>query len=187
MLQDNTKPNWTAWITASSAAVVALVGGLWWLNTANGATKPPVVVATSCSGFQADARRLFDNGDTVALSGAFAPGDRVQLEIDFNGGYSWELTGVLADANKADVTGSGTSSTLVRSFSISLSNASYTSAVARGDVNGSYRLEAEVDVKTAGEGAITIKKTRSKPSSAPPKFASASCGPPQEPHPSERG
>jgi hypothetical protein len=174
MLTDGMKPNWTAWITASSAMVLALVGGLWWLNQAKGATAPPTIVATSCSKFAADAQKLFDKGESVALSGTFAPGDRVQLAIDFNGSYSWELTGVLSKVEKADVNG-GSSSTVTRYFSVSLFNLSYAAATARGDVSGSNRLEAEVEVAKAGDGAIVIRKTSSEPSSTPPKFASASC------------
>jgi hypothetical protein len=184
MLKDNTRPNWTARMIAAFAVVLAAGGGLWAFNTANGATEPPIVVATSCSGFEAAAQKLFDQGDTAALSGTFAPGDRVQLAIDFNGvGYSWEMTGVLATPKKTDVTG-GSSSTFTRSISFSIANTSITSAVARGDVSGSARLELEVDVTTAGAGAITVKKTGSMPSFTAPRVASASCG---EPHPLERG
>src|SRR5205085_4461018 len=133
------------------AMVLPLAGGLWFFKTANGATKPPIVIATSCIGFEADAHKLFDKGDTVALSGTFAPGDHVELTVDFKGNYSWELTGVLANTKKAEVTGSGSSSTTTRSISISLFSASYESAVARGDLSGSYRLDAKVDVARAGE------------------------------------
>lgn len=154
--------------------VLALVGGLWLFNKANRDAEPLTVVATSCSGFEADAQKLFDKGETAALSGTFAPGDQVQLAIDFNGvGYSWELTGVLAKAKKAEVTGAGSSTT--GSFSFSTSTKSITSTVSRGDISGFATLDVEIDVTTAGDGAITIKKTSSVPSFKPPRVTSASC------------
>jgi|SRR5262249_19623768 len=167
MLRDNTEPNWTARI-ALFAMVLALVGGLWLFNKANRDMEPPTAVATSCSGFEADAHKLFDKGDTAALSGTFAPGDHVHLAIDFEGvGYSWELTGVLA--KKPDVTGSGWFTTVTRRTT------STTSTTSHGDISGFARLEVELDVTTAGDGAIKIKKTSSVPSFTPPRVASASC------------
>jgi hypothetical protein len=167
--------------------VLALVGGLWWFNEASGDTQPPTIVATSCSGFAAGAQKLVDTGDATVLSGTFAPGDTVQFALDFNGvGYSWELTGVLAKAKRADVTG-GSSSKVTKSFSYSRSITTRTSTVTRGEISGSARLDVEVDVATAGEGAITIRKTSSEPALRAPRVASASCEPWKEPHPLERG
>jgi hypothetical protein len=184
MLRDNTEPNWTARIIALFAMVLALVGGLWLFNKANRDTEPPTVVATSCSGFEADAHKLFDKGDTAALSGTFARGDHVHLAIDFEGvGYSWELTGVLAKAKKAHVTGSGSSTKVTRSVSFSTSTTSITSTVSRGDISGFARLDVEIDVTTAGDGAITIKKASSVPSFTPPRVASASCNASKTAHP----
>jgi hypothetical protein len=154
--------------------VLALVGGLWWFN--NSDREPPTVVATSCSGFETDAHQLFDKGDTVALSGTFAPGDHVHLAIDFNGvGYSWELTGVLATTN-VDVTGPGpfTSNKFTTTYTKPTSTKP-TSTTAHGDISGFATLEVELDVPTAGDGAITINKTSSVPSITSPRVASASC------------
>jgi hypothetical protein len=151
--------------------VLAVVGGLW-LDKANRDTEP-TVVATSCRGFAADARKLFDKGDTVALIGAFAPGDRVSLAIDFEGvGYAWELTGVLAHPRKAEVTGADSSTKLNRSISFFTSTRSSSSS---GHVTGFARLDVEADVATAGDGAILIVKTGSVPSFRSPSIASASC------------
>jgi hypothetical protein len=62
-------------------------------NTANGETETPTVIATSCSGFEADAHKLFDKRGNAALSGTFAAGDHVHLAIDLrDAGYSWENT-----------------------------------------------------------------------------------------------
>jgi hypothetical protein len=156
--------------------VPVLAGGLWLFNKANRDMESPTAVATSCSGFEADAQKLFDKGDTAALSGTFAPGDHVHLAIDLNGlGYSWELTGVLG--KKPDVTGSGWfESGTERTISTTTSRTSTmfnTSTVSRGDITGFARLEVEIDVTTAGDGAITISKTSSMPSFA--RVAIASC------------
>src|ERR1700704_5079839 len=79
MLRD-TEPDRKVRIIALFAMVLALVGGLSLFNKAHGDTEPPTVVtepptfvATSCSGFEADAHKLFDKGDIAALSGTFAP------------------------------------------------------------------------------------------------------------------
>lgn len=174
MLNDSTKPNWIARI-ALLAIVPAAVGG-WFLNEASHDKEPAaVVVSTGCDGFKADALKLFDNGETVALSGAFAPGDRVRLAIDFKGlGYSWDLTGVLATKN-VKLTGPGpynsnkyTSVTRDKSDVI-------TSITSRGEISGFGTVEVDVDVRKAGDGAITIKKTGSVPPLTAPKVTSASC------------
>jgi hypothetical protein len=175
MLSDTTKPSRRARIIAPFAMVLAFVGGLWWFNTANGATEAPTVVATSCSGFKADAQKLFDKGDTAVLSGTFAPGDRVRLAVDFKGiGHAWELTGVLANAKKTDVTGRASFETYTRAVADSPSSPSII-AEARGDISGFGRLDLEIDVAKAGEGAITIKKTSSVPSLILPRVARARC------------
>src|SRR5262249_30046526 len=134
MLRDNTKPNRAARtaavqfvtvIFALVAVVLAVVGGLWLLlfDKANADTEPPIVIASGCSRFEADAHKLFDNGETAALSSTFAPGDHVHLAIDFEGvGYSWELTGALA--KKPAVTGSGWFTTFT------------TSTVSHGKISG---------------------------------------------------
>jgi hypothetical protein len=175
MSTDNTKPNWTARTSGLLAVVLAVVGGLWLLDKANRDTEP-TVVATSCRGFAADARKLFDKGDTVALIGAFAPGDRVSLAIDFEGvGYAWELTGVLAHPRKAEVTGADSSAKHTRVVSFFTSTRSSSSTVTSGHVTGFARLDVEADVATAGDGAILIVKTGSVPSFRSPRVASASC------------
>lgn len=201
MLTDNTALNWTARI-ALLAIVPAVAGGLWLFNQASAGTERPTAVATSCSGFEADAQKLFDQGNIAALSGTFAPGDRVQLAIDFEGaGHSWELTGVLAAAKKADVTGTGSFTTVTTStrFTLSSMSARYRSSTrsvtaptsttmslseaqsssdptsTRGEISGRARLDLEIDVTTAGDGAIRINKTGSVPSLTAPRVASASC------------
>src|SRR6266566_4744248 len=96
---------WKVRIFAVWAIVLALAGGLSLFNKANGGTEPAPAVTANCSEFEANARKLFDQGDTATLRGTFAPGDHVHLAIDFNGvDYSWESTGVLAIMPK--VTGS---------------------------------------------------------------------------------
>ena len=174
MPTDNTKPNWTARTSGLLAVVLAVVGGLW-LDKAN-RDNEPTVIATSCRGFAADARKLFDKGDTVALIGAFAPGDRVSLAIDFEGvGYAWELTGVLAHPRKAEVTGANSSTKVTKVASFFTSTRSSSSTTTGGHVTGFARLDVEADVATAGDGAILIVKTGSVPSFRSPRVASASC------------
>jgi hypothetical protein len=107
MVSGNTAPDRTARIVSLLAMVVALAGGLWLFNPASRDTEAAAVVATGCSGFAADAKTMFDKGDSVMLSGAFAPGDHVHLAIDFKGArYGWQLTGAPA-SEKSEVTGSG--------------------------------------------------------------------------------
>lgn len=94
------------WQVSAAVSIVLAVAGGASLFGPSRATEP-AVVATSCSGFSADAHKLLAFGDSRTLSGAFAPGDHVHLVVDFKGrGYSWKLNGVLGTA-KADVTGSG--------------------------------------------------------------------------------
>jgi hypothetical protein len=152
--------------------VLAVVGGLWLFDNATRDTEPAITIATSCGGFEADANKLFDKGDSAALSGTFAPGDHVHLAIDFNGvGYSWKLTGVLGAAEKKDVTGSSFDS-WTTTIAPTADRAS--STVTRGKISGFARLELEIDVTAAGDGAITINKS-SVPLVALPKVARASC------------
>jgi hypothetical protein len=177
MLNDNKGPNWTARI-ALLAVIPVLAGGLWLFSRANRDT-PSTASVTSCSGFAVDAGKLFDNGDVAALSGTFAPGDRVRLAIDsVSEGYSWELTGVLGKVKKVDITGparfrNGTKSTTHVSL---ITSRSTTSNTAYGDIiSGAGRLNLEIDVTTAGGGAIAFKRAGSAPSSSLPRVASASC------------
>jgi hypothetical protein len=182
MLKDDTKSNWTARIAASLAMVVALSGGLWLSDKASGGTEPATAtaIATSCTKFNADAGKLFDNGDRTALTGTFARGDHVHLIIDFKGaGYSWELTGALGKT--PDVTGTGPFSKYV-TYTYSKpadDNAASTPStpakliMSRGTISGFARLDLELDVASAGEGAITINRTGSVPSFA--RVAIASC------------
>ena len=178
MLKDNTESNWTGRIAASLAIVVALSGGLWLSDKASGGTEPATAIATSCSGFKADAGKLFDKGDGTALRGTFAAGDHVHLVINFNGaGYSWELTGALG--KKPDVTSTGpftytythTKSTVTESESTPPTRT--TSTVSRGRISGFARLDLELDVANAGDGAITINRTGNVPSFA--RVAIATC------------
>jgi hypothetical protein len=176
MLNDSTKPNWTARI-ALLAMVPAVVGGLWLFKDANHDKEPAaVVVSTGCDGFKADALKLFDKGETVALSGAFVPGDRVRLAIDFKGlGYSWDLTGVLATKN-VELTGFKPYSSTFKHTTVTYdASDAITSIKSRGNIGGFARLEMDVDVRTAGEGALTIRKTGGVPSLVAPKVTSASC------------
>jgi hypothetical protein len=184
MSSDDTGPNWKVRIALFAA--VAVAGGLWLFNQAirdSETPTPATAVATSCSRFEVDAQKLFDNGNTAALSGTFARGDHVKLSIDINGvGYSWELTGVLA--KKPDVSGSGWFSSVTRSVTTKSSSgesttsgrSTYTtSTVSRGEVSGLARLDLEIDVSTAGPGAVIVNKTGSVPSFVAAKVISASC------------
>jgi hypothetical protein len=203
MLRD-TEPDRKVRIIALFAMVLALVGGLSLFNKAHGDTEPPTVVtepptfvATSCSGFEADAHKLFDKGDIAALSGTFAPGDHVHLAIDFKGvGYSWELTGVLGKTPDVRFRWfswftwfSSYSTTTTTTFT---PEHTPISTVSHGKINGFARLEVEIDVATAGEGAITINKTSvnktsSMPFFAPPRVAIASCNASKKAQPLQRG
>jgi hypothetical protein len=180
MLKENTESNWTGRIAASLVIVVALSGGLWLSDKASGSTETATAIATSCTKFNADAGKLFDNGDRTALSGTFARGDHVHLIIDFKGaGYSWELTGALGKT--PDVTGTGPFSKYV-TYTYSKpadDNAASTPSspakliMSRGTISGFARLDLELDVANAGEGAITINRTGIVPSLA--RVALASC------------
>jgi hypothetical protein len=193
MSRDNMAPNRKARIIALSAVILAVVGGLSLFDTANGETETPAavaepatVIATGCSGFEADAHELFDKHSNAVLKGTFAPGDHVHLAIDLRGaGYSWELTGVSEGPHftpslpfilfKTTKWHSHTTTTFTRA-----SGSTPVSTVYDGEVNGYARWQLEFDVATAGEGAITIKKTSAdKPSSLPflaqPGVAIASC------------
>jgi hypothetical protein len=187
---------------------LAVVGGLSLSNKANAGTEPaavvtgpPTVVATSCGGFEADAHRLFDKGDIAALNGAFAPGDHVHLAIDFKGvGYSWQLTGVLGKTPDVSFRwfswltwfSSYRTHTRTTFTPASASTPASRSTVSDGEINGFARLEVEIDVAAAGEGAITINKTSvnktsSLPFFAPPRVAIASCNASKNPPPLQRG
>lgn len=162
------------------AIVPALAAALWLSNKdsrdENRDAKPPVVVATSCDEFKANAAKLFDQGESVALSGTFAPGDHVHLTIDFKGlGYTWELTGALA-TKEVELTGFNPYSTTYKYTRVTHNkDKSIESIVSRGKISGSARLELDFDVKTAGVGAITISKSSSVPSLISPKVTSAGC------------
>jgi len=174
-MTDNTTPIWTVRIVVSVAVVAAaLVGGLPWLNRIVRHTEPaPVTIATSCKGFEADAQKLFDKGDTATLSGTFAPGDHVHLAIDIHGvGYSWELTGVLAKSKAAQAHSSSSFSAYKLSRGTATVNGS---TVARGRISGYTTLELDIDVTAAGDGAITINKPTGLSLPMPPRVATASC------------
>jgi hypothetical protein len=197
MVSGNTAPDRTARIVSLLAMVVALAGGLWLFNPASRDTEAAAVVATSCSGFAADAKTMFDKGDSVMLSGAFAPGDHVHLAIDFKGArYGWQLTGAPA-SEKSEVTGSGAftitkstvtdtasrttvaitlapSSSKPRSTVFTWPKPATTSTTVHGTIGGFARMEVDVDVTKAGDGAIAIDRTGGS-SLTPPMVASASC------------
>jgi len=191
-------------VSAAVTIVLAVAGGASLFEASRAAD--PVVVTTSCSGFSADAHKLLAFGDSRTLSGAFAPGDRVHLVVDFKGrGYSWKLNGVLGTA-KADVTGSGwfetnatstettrtnppiaiTETTFEAAASISGNSISRKppspeyknstmSGEAHGTITGLARLDVDVDVAAAGDGAITIDEAGSVPPIIPPRIVSAAC------------
>jgi hypothetical protein len=177
MVKDDAVSDWTARIAASFAfAVLALFGGVWWFSQANYDTTPATVVATSCSQFGTDALKLFDKGNNATLRGTFAPGDHVHLAIDLNGvGYSWELDGVLVKTKKVNVTGSGVFAEYTRATStkVTTSTTSGTTTSAHGSVNGYARLNVDIDVIAAGDGAITFNKALL--ALTPPKVVGASC------------
>jgi hypothetical protein len=169
-----------ALVVAVLAMILAAVGGLYLLDKANFATESFTTVATSCRAFDADARALFDKGEIEALSGTFAPGDRVHLAIDFTGAYfSWELTGVLGNLKKND--GSGTGAIFTKSIRSTTDikfipyYRSTTTTLHSGTVRGTGILDLEIDVTTAGAGALTINKASSAPLPAPPRVALARC------------
>jgi hypothetical protein len=176
-------------IILSAIFFVAVVGALSWFDAANSATEPsttvtepPTIIATSCSGFESDAHQMFDKSGNTALRGTFAPGDRVHLAIDLRGaGLSWEATGVLGEGPHVMPsfwyalfrttklhTHTTTTHTLARA-----SRPESTTIVSNGTIDGYARWEMDVDVATAGEGAITVNQT----SIVPPKIAIASCTP----------
>lgn len=166
-----------ALVVAVLAMVLAVVGGLWLLSRASFATEP---VATSCRGFDSDARKLFENGDSAALRGRFAPGDHLRLVIDFTGvDFSWELAGVLGMAKKVDGFGIGAIFTKSIKSTTDIKFIPYTRSTTTtlhsGTVHGTGKLWLEIDVTKAGDGAITINRTSSAPSSTPPRVAIASC------------
>jgi hypothetical protein len=177
MSTNNSEPNWKARSIALFAMVLAVVGGLSLFNKPNLDTEPATAVAANCSEFVANAHKLFDQGDTATLRGTFAPGDHVHLAIDFKGaGYSWDATGVLGKEPKLTRSGwfgwydytMNTKTTLTPSRTL-------ISAESHGKITAFARLEVELDVATAGDGTLTIKKTGSAPALISPKVAIASC------------
>jgi hypothetical protein len=173
-MTDATKPNWTARIFVSLMVAATLVGGFSWLNRiVRHAVPVPTTIATSCRGFEADAQKLFDKGDTATVSGTFAPGDRVHLAIDIHGvGYSWELTGVLAKRKVAQANSSASFSAYTLSAGMDTTG---DSPVARGRISGYTTLELDIDVTEAGDGAITFNKPTGLSLPVPPRVAGASC------------
>ncbi|MBR1196523.1 hypothetical protein JQ634_13630 [Bradyrhizobium sp. AUGA SZCCT0240] len=194
MLTNNMGLTWKASGIALFAMALALVGGLSLFNKANLDTKPTAAVepaiatATNCAEFEAKARKLFDQGgDTATLSGTFASGDHVHLAIDFIGvSYSWESTGVLGIM--PNVSGSRWYSwlkyTAHRKATYSPEH-TLISSVSNGKISGLARLEVKLDVATAGDGAITIKKTSGL--SISPTVVIASCKASNEAPPIARG
>ena len=178
ILTNSSETNWKVRVIAVFAMVIAVVGGLSWFNKANDDTDPAIAFSANCSEFVANAQKLFDQGDTATLRGTFAPGDHVHLAIDFNGaGYSWDATGVLGKEPKFSRSGwfgwydytMNTKTTLTPSRTL-------ISAESRGKITAvSARLEVELDVATAGDGTLTIKKTGSAPALISPRVAIASC------------
>lgn len=67
MVKDNTQPDWTPRIMATFAMVLVLAGGLSFFNEANRVTEPAGTVATSCSGFAADAHKDTSNNDVLGV------------------------------------------------------------------------------------------------------------------------
>lgn len=185
MSRDSTAPNRKVRIVVGLAIVLGVAGALAFFAAEDSDTgDTPVVgearavVATGCTEFEADARKLFDKNGATILSGNFAPGDHVHLAIDLKGaGLSWEAAGAL-----------GSSPRFIPSFWYSLfrttkwtssTTTTYSrentllSAVSRGKVNGFARWDLDIDIATAGHGALTISQTGN--ASAPPKVAIANC------------
>lgn len=191
MLTKSAKPAWKVRNIALLAMVLALVGGFSLSSKANLDTEPATAASGSCSEFEAKARKLFDQGvDTATLSGTFAPGDHVHLMIDFNGvAYSWELSGVLG--KMPNLSGSRWFSWLVGYKYTARNKATYSpdhqliSSVSTGKISGFASLEVKLDVATAGDGAITIKKTGGP--SLSPKLVIASCKASKQAPPIARG
>jgi hypothetical protein len=163
------KAGWTTAI-ALSVMVLGIAGAVFVKRGA------PAVVTTSCNELAVDAQKLFARGDTAVLSGRFTPGDHLHLVIDFKGvGYKYVLTGVIAE--QPWVTGRGwwrsfTRQTVQPEFPGSTSTKSI---ISTGDLTGLLRMDLEMNVTTAGEGAIIVSKTNSVPSLTAPKVVTASC------------
>jgi hypothetical protein len=167
----STKPDRTDRTIALVAAALAVAGGLWWFASREG---EPTAIATSCSGFAADARGLFDTGGDATLSGTFAPGDKVHLAIDVQGfGYSWELTGALAKEPVVNGSAVGWATWKIHSETTTSPSGVTETAASHGRGSGAARWELDVDVSTAEAGAITIRKAPFSLTS--PKVVEASC------------
>jgi hypothetical protein len=168
---------WKAWFIAVFAVVLAVAGGLSLFNKADGDAEPTTTFAANCSEFEANAHKLFDQGDTATLRGRFAPGDHVHLAIDFNGtGYSWEATGVLGKApNLTRSRWFGWYNYTMNSKTTLTPSRTPISAESHGKISGFATLEVEQDVATVGDGTLTIKKISSVPSLISPRVVIASC------------
>ena len=173
-MTDATTPNWTARILVSLVVAAAIVGGPSLLNRmVRHAVPVPTTIATSCKGFETDAQKLFDKGDTATVSGTFAPGDHVHLAIDIHGvGYTWELTGVLAKRKVAQAKSSASFSGYTLATGMDTTGGS---PVARGRISGYTTLKLDIDVTAAGDGAIKFNKPTGLSLPVPPRVADANC------------
>jgi hypothetical protein len=101
----------------------------------------------------------------------------VHLAIDFNGAaHSWEAAGVLGKApNLTRSRWFGWYAYTMDSKTTLTPSRTPISAKSHGKISGFATLEVELDVATAGDGTLTIKKTSSVPLLISPKVAIASC------------
>jgi hypothetical protein len=163
---------------ALSVVVVVLAGGAWFSH----ASRAPTAVATSCTGFEADARTLFERGGAVALNGTFAAGDHVHLTIDLNDvGYAWELKGVMA--KEPDLKGSGhggtTHTVVTTTRPTTATPPSITGST--GSASGYSRMDMDIVVTATGDGGITIRKTGLLSWFVSPRVLGANCTNPARP------
>jgi hypothetical protein len=194
MSRNNTSRHRNTWILALAVIALAVVGGLSLFDTAEdepepavGVMEPSTVIATSCSGFDADAHRLFNQAGAAVLRGTFARGDHVHLAIDLRGtGLSWETTGALGEG--PHLMPSFLWLFLLRTTKLHSHTTTTThtrppvssSTVSNGNISGYARWEMDFDIATAGDGALTINQTSVNEASRGPlvtplKVAVASC------------
>jgi hypothetical protein len=174
------KAEWAARI-ALFGTLPALAGAVLLFNTVT-SNAERAAAAASCSGFADNAQKLFEDGGAGTLSGTFTPGDHIHLAIDFKGAAEWQSTGalgVVADVHvRSAVTVLYTQETSTSYSFGGLKNWLRPSPVvhtASGTIDRAARVELEIDVTTAGPGAIAVKQTGSEPSAARPTVRSARC------------
>lgn len=205
MTNDTTQPDWTPRIIATLATVLALVGGallvVGAVRTAPAVSATTTCAGFAADAFKSfnnganvTLSAPFAPGDHVHLA----------LDIK-GAGYSWKTTGVLGAAKtdvtgsgwfetdttfvgklaQSDTTehaanttldpGSASGTPTSAEPSTPTYKESTTSGVARGSSDGITRLDIDVEVATAGDGAITISQRGSLLLAVSQSVAAASC------------